>query len=131
MTDQDDAAIVIFARHPTPGKVKTRLAKDTGGEAAAQFYKTCAEHVISRALRFARRCWSLWVGMLACGLQQGARFELSCLYMCSAEGCICYLFYSLAEEEQLVKAWLAPLGQVGGWQGLGKPIWAAVPASCS
>lgn len=31
-------ALVIFARYPEPGKVKTRLAKDIGGEQAANIY---------------------------------------------------------------------------------------------
>lgn len=48
-----DTAIVVFARHPTPGKVKTRLAKDTGNDAATQFYKICAEHVIRQVSRYA------------------------------------------------------------------------------
>jgi rSAM/selenodomain-associated transferase 1 len=38
-------SLIIFARLPTPGKVKTRLAKGLGEEAAAEFYKLCAEHV--------------------------------------------------------------------------------------
>ncbi|GAB4823118.1 hypothetical protein N2152v2_010164 [Parachlorella kessleri] len=71
-------AIVIFARHPTPGAVKTRLARDTGAAAAAHFYRICAEHVIRQALRSGYKC---------------------CLY------------YSVAEEEEAVKSWLAPLGQ--------------------
>eukprot|EP01065_Artemidia_motanka_P030189 TRINITY_DN36203_c0_g1_i1.p1 TRINITY_DN36203_c0_g1~~TRINITY_DN36203_c0_g1_i1.p1 ORF type:complete len:258 (+),score=76.73 TRINITY_DN36203_c0_g1_i1:81-776(+) len=42
-------ALIAFARLPVPGKVKTRLAKGVGPEGAAQFYKLCAERVLSEA----------------------------------------------------------------------------------
>lgn len=35
-------AIIVFARLPVPGQVKTRLAAKLGAEAAAQFYDACA-----------------------------------------------------------------------------------------
>jgi rSAM/selenodomain-associated transferase 2/rSAM/selenodomain-associated transferase 1 len=38
-------SLIVFARLPLPGKVKTRLARDVGDEPAAEFYKICAEHV--------------------------------------------------------------------------------------
>lgn len=47
----EDAAIVVFARHPTPGRAKTRLAAGVGPDAAAQFYKLCAETVIAECLK--------------------------------------------------------------------------------
>ncbi|KAL4436628.1 hypothetical protein ABPG75_003767 [Micractinium tetrahymenae] len=40
-------AVVVFARLPVPGQVKTRLAAAVGNEAAAMFYKRCAERVIA------------------------------------------------------------------------------------
>ncbi|GAQ90571.1 hypothetical protein KFL_006570060 [Klebsormidium nitens] len=39
-------ALVIFARLPVPGKVKTRLAAGIGPEAAASFYKAMAEQIV-------------------------------------------------------------------------------------
>lgn len=39
-------ALVIFARLPVPGKVKTRLAAGIGHEGAASFYKAMAEQII-------------------------------------------------------------------------------------
>ncbi len=36
------SSLIIFARYPTIGKVKTRLAKDTNGDFARSFYKLCA-----------------------------------------------------------------------------------------
>jgi len=42
-----DKAIIVFARHPVIGKVKTRLAKTMGDEFAASFYKVCAEHTFT------------------------------------------------------------------------------------
>jgi len=40
-------AVIIFARYPAPGKVKTRLAKTLGDKFATAFYKTCADHTFS------------------------------------------------------------------------------------
>ena len=45
-----DNAIIVFARHPTPGQVKTRLAAGVGNDGAARFYKNCAEKVIQECL---------------------------------------------------------------------------------
>jgi glycosyltransferase A (GT-A) superfamily protein (DUF2064 family) len=45
------AVIVVFARLPVAGKVKTRLAAGVGPEAAAAFYKLCAEHACLEVLR--------------------------------------------------------------------------------
>ena len=42
-----DSAIIIFAKFPEEGKVKTRLAKDKGPYFATEFYRVCAEHIIS------------------------------------------------------------------------------------
>jgi len=45
-----DSALIIFARFPEEGKVKTRLAIDFGDSFAAGFYKTCAEHTFNVAM---------------------------------------------------------------------------------
>lgn len=37
-------ALIIFARNPVPGKVKTRIAKDLGDEAALAIYKKLLAH---------------------------------------------------------------------------------------
>ncbi|MES2775847.1 MAG: TIGR04282 family arsenosugar biosynthesis glycosyltransferase [Bacteroidota bacterium] len=44
-------AIIIFVRHPELGKVKTRLAKDIGDEAALQVYKNLLQHTHDIALQ--------------------------------------------------------------------------------
>jgi len=62
MTDQTDfidsppACLLIFARYPEIGKVKTRLIPDLGVEAATSIYKQMAEFTIgqARALRLQR-----------------------------------------------------------------------------
>jgi uncharacterized protein len=41
-----DRALVVFAKHPRPGAVKTRLAASIGNEAAAGLYRALAEHVL-------------------------------------------------------------------------------------
>jgi rSAM/selenodomain-associated transferase 1 len=69
-----DSAIALFVRHPTPGKVKTRLAAGLGDQAAADFYAECAQHAILQATR--------------------AKAD-------------CFVFFSVAEEENSVKDWLA------------------------
>lgn len=47
------SCIVVFARLPVPGKAKTRLAASVGNEAAAEFYKLCAEQTFHSAYRLA------------------------------------------------------------------------------
>lgn len=48
-----DSAVVACARLPRPGLVKTRLAAGVGADAAAEFYRRCAETVIGEL----GRCW--------------------------------------------------------------------------
>ncbi|MGQ0713053.1 MAG: TIGR04282 family arsenosugar biosynthesis glycosyltransferase [Gemmatimonadaceae bacterium] len=43
-------ALVIFARAPEPGQVKTRIAAELGAMAAVEIYRTLATRVISAAL---------------------------------------------------------------------------------
>ncbi len=43
--------LLIFARLPVAGKVKTRLAASVGHQAAAAFYKACAEHAFLEGSR--------------------------------------------------------------------------------
>lgn len=42
--------LVIFAREPVPGRVKTRLAKDVGAEAAAALYDLMLRHVVNSVM---------------------------------------------------------------------------------
>ena len=42
--------LAIFAREPVPGKVKTRLAKDVGAEAAAVLYDLMLRHVVKSVI---------------------------------------------------------------------------------
>lgn len=45
-------AVIVFARLPVDGKVKTRLASSLGSASAATaFYKACAEHIFQQAAR--------------------------------------------------------------------------------
>lgn len=50
----NSVSLIIFARFPTPGRVKTRLAKGLGEEPAAEFYKLCAEHVFKVSRKVSR-----------------------------------------------------------------------------
>lgn len=43
--------ILFFVKHPTPGRVKTRIAATAGGERAAEIYRTLAETVLRRLPR--------------------------------------------------------------------------------
>lgn len=47
----NECAIIIFAKFPEQGFVKTRLAKDLGEEFATEFYRVCAEHIFSEVLK--------------------------------------------------------------------------------
>ncbi len=41
-------AVIVFARYPVPGKVKTRLAKDLGEGPATEFYAAWARHALDQ-----------------------------------------------------------------------------------
>lgn len=43
-------ALIIFAREPVPGKVKTRLARDVGEQAAAELYAAMLADVLEKAV---------------------------------------------------------------------------------
>lgn len=45
---QENNTLIIFAKHPEPGKVKTRLARDLGDDKAAEIYSDIARDIISR-----------------------------------------------------------------------------------
>ena len=45
------AALLVFLRFPRPGKVKTRLAQSLGEKRAAQFYRICADAILSEISR--------------------------------------------------------------------------------
>lgn len=46
-TKQSEELLIIFTRNPELGKVKTRLAKDIGDEAALALYRFLLEHTVS------------------------------------------------------------------------------------
>ncbi len=50
-----EMSLIVFARLPLPGKVKTRLARDVGDEPAAEFYRLCAEHVFRESDKLSGR----------------------------------------------------------------------------
>lgn len=47
-------AIIIFAKYPKNGNVKTRLAKTLGENVATKFYISCASHVFKESLKLKR-----------------------------------------------------------------------------
>lgn len=49
MPDTEPPTIVIFARWPQPGKVKTRLASVLGDETAARIYRRLLDHTLGVA----------------------------------------------------------------------------------
>lgn len=42
-------ALIIFAKEPVPGRVKTRLARDVGEQAAAELYSAMLDDVMAKA----------------------------------------------------------------------------------
>lgn len=47
MTDcRHHIAVALFVRHPVPGRVKTRLARDLGADAACDFYRSMVTDII-------------------------------------------------------------------------------------
>lgn len=69
-------AVIVFARYPRQGKVKTRLGRTLGSEFAAGFYKLMAEHSFNT-------CMSL-----------------------SLESHGLHLFYDNSDDLELVKNWV-------------------------
>lgn len=47
----------MFARHPAPGKTKTRLAADTGEQAAAELYACFVQDLVRRTACLADQVW--------------------------------------------------------------------------
>lgn len=45
ISNPEQNALIIFARYPVLGKVKTRLASSFGNEFALDFYKECSRHL--------------------------------------------------------------------------------------
>ena len=44
---QQGTSLIVFARYPRQGKVKTRLASTIGNLLAAEFYRICCEHIFA------------------------------------------------------------------------------------
>lgn len=63
-------ALVVFARYPELGKVKTRLAAGITPAGALAFYKSCAEHVF----RQVNRC----AGVLGSSPEYRAALAIAC-----------------------------------------------------
>jgi rSAM/selenodomain-associated transferase 1 len=62
LPDPKPEYLIIFARYPTPGQVKTRLIPRLGAEGAARLYRQMAEQTLQNALRLAsRRCLAIGV----------------------------------------------------------------------
>ena len=76
MTNFENAAIIIFAKLPAAGKVKTRLAAEIGNNFAMTFYIKCADHIFD---------------------------EVSQL---KNHGIDCYLFYGTDDNISEIKKWV-------------------------
>jgi hypothetical protein len=75
MTNDNKCAVIIFARYPNKGKVKTRLAKEIGEESALEFYKSCAENTFAECKKL------------------------------KSEKILLYLFYSDVKDKALITKW--------------------------
>lgn len=76
MINYNKAAVIIFAKLPEPGKVKTRLATGIGNNAALQFYKKCSGHIFDQIAALKNK------------------------------GIDCYLFYGVDNNISDVKKWV-------------------------
>ena len=75
MKYDETCAIIIFARYPNKGKVKTRLAKEIGEESALEFYKSCAENTFAECKKL------------------------------KSEKILLYIFYSDVKDKTLISKW--------------------------
>ncbi len=76
MKKYNKTSLIIFARYPVGGKVKTRLAEDMGDAFAAKFYKICAEHTFAECRKL------------------------------TDAGIKCFLFFSDPAEKKLIENWV-------------------------
>ncbi len=60
MTDAERAAVAVFAKAPTPGAVKTRLASVLGADAAASLHAGLVRHALSAAVQARIGPVTLW-----------------------------------------------------------------------
>jgi rSAM/selenodomain-associated transferase 1 len=63
--------LVIYAKEPRLGAVKTRLARDIGAAAALRFYEETLEALIARVARDAP--WRCWLAVMPDGFAREAR----------------------------------------------------------
>ena len=75
MVNKNSCAVIVFARYPERGKVKTRLAKEIGEESALEFYTSCAENTFSECKKI------------------------------KSENILLYLFYSGVKDKTLIAKW--------------------------
>lgn len=76
MSEFSDSAVIIFAKLPAAGKVKTRLAAETGSDTAVAFYKHCASHIFDEVEKL------------------------------KTYGIECYLFYGSGDDAAVMKKWI-------------------------
>jgi len=53
--DSSATALLLFVRYPEEGRVKSRLARSLGDEAAARFYRRCARNLAGQSRRLGRK----------------------------------------------------------------------------
>jgi len=53
----EGSALIMMTRLPRPGRVKTRLATTVGDDAAAEFYRLCAERIFRESERLPQEVW--------------------------------------------------------------------------
>ncbi len=73
-----DNTLIVFLKYPTPGQVKTRLARDIGSERACFIYQSLAEHVIKHIIPKNQRTYDVRI------------------------------FFTPADKANEIKAWLKP-----------------------
>lgn len=60
-----DCALIVFAKNPELGKVKTRLAKDVGEEEALRIYKLLLDHTRQETTRSLAACYAYYTTNVA------------------------------------------------------------------
>jgi hypothetical protein len=99
--------VTVFVKLPRPGFVKTRLAAGVGSEAAATFYRACAEKTVDVVCRcfFSPTIFLFFPPTSSLFSQLHQRYKIASNQF-SCPGVECVICYAPADAGEEIRAWL-------------------------